>query len=73
MLDKHALHVAVLLLQQGLGPGGPTNPFNFARTTARFQMVPKTGVTFADVAGVDEAKQDFMEVSGWEVWYGMVW
>jgi cell division protease FtsH len=25
-------------------------------------MEPNTGVTFADVAGVDEAKQDFMEV-----------
>ena len=27
-------------------------------------MEPNTGVTFADVAGVDEAKQDFMEVRG---------
>jgi hypothetical protein len=26
-------------------------------------MEPNTGVTFGDVAGVDEAKQDFMEVS----------
>jgi ATP-dependent Zn protease len=25
-------------------------------------MEPNTGVTFDDVAGVDEAKQDFMEV-----------
>jgi cell division protease FtsH len=25
-------------------------------------MEPNTGVTFADVDGVDEAKQDFMEV-----------
>ena len=25
-------------------------------------MEPNTGVTFGDVAGVDEAKQDFMEV-----------
>nr|WML55884.1 FtsH6 [Ipomoea batatas] len=29
---------------------------------AKFQMEPNTGVTFDDVAGVDEAKQDFMEV-----------
>ena len=29
---------------------------------ARFEMEPNTGVTFADVAGVDEAKQDLMEV-----------
>lgn len=25
-------------------------------------MEPNTGVTFGDVAGVDEAKQDFMEI-----------
>ena len=25
-------------------------------------MEPNTGVTFADVAGVDEAKQDFQEI-----------
>ena len=25
-------------------------------------MDPKTGITFDDVAGVDEAKQDFQEV-----------
>jgi hypothetical protein len=25
-------------------------------------MEPNTGVTFSDVAGVDEAKQDFMEI-----------
>ncbi|KAK7840585.1 atp-dependent zinc metalloprotease ftsh 6 [Quercus suber] len=29
---------------------------------AKFQMEPNTGVTFDDVAGVDEAKQDFEEI-----------
>ena len=43
------------------GPGG-NNPMAFGRSKARFQMEPNTGVTFEDVAGVDEAKQDFMEV-----------
>ncbi|CAM6050465.1 unnamed protein product [Sphagnum compactum] len=48
---------------QGLGgPGGPGNPFAFGKSKAKFQMEPNTGVTFADVAGVDEAKQEFMEV-----------
>lgn len=42
------------------GPGGPGFPF--AQSKAKFQMEPNTGVTFDDVAGVDEAKQDFMEV-----------
>ncbi|VAI92207.1 unnamed protein product [Triticum turgidum subsp. durum] len=34
----------------------------FGQSKAKFQMEPNTGVTFDDVAGVDEAKQDFMEV-----------
>lgn len=44
------------------GPGGPNNPMNFGRSKAKFQMEPNTGVTFDDVAGVDEAKQDFEEI-----------
>jgi cell division protease FtsH len=46
------------------GMGGPNNPMAFGKSKAKFQMEPNTGVTFGDVAGVDEAKQDFMEVSG---------
>ncbi|GBF97021.1 extracellular protease [Raphidocelis subcapitata] len=48
----------------GAGMGGPggNNPMAFGKSKARFQMEPNTGVTFADVAGVDEAKQDFMEI-----------
>lgn len=34
------------------------------RSKAKFQMEPNTGVTFDDVAGVDEAKQDFQEIVG---------
>ncbi|CAI9089166.1 OLC1v1023677C1 [Oldenlandia corymbosa var. corymbosa] len=44
------------------GPGGPGFPMAFGQSKAKFQMEPNTGVTFDDVAGVDEAKQDFMEV-----------
>ncbi|KAL0306773.1 UNVERIFIED_CONTAM: ATP-dependent zinc metalloprotease FTSH 2, chloroplastic [Sesamum radiatum] len=43
------------------GPGGPGFPLTFGQSKAKFQMEPNTGVTFDDVAGVDEAKQDFME------------
>jgi cell division protease FtsH len=32
------------------------------RSKAKFQIEPNTGVTFDDVAGVDEAKQDFQEI-----------
>jgi cell division protease FtsH len=35
---------------------------NFGKSKARFQMEAKTGVTFSDVAGVDEAKEEFEEV-----------
>mmetsp|Transcript_58388 Transcript_58388/g.186144 ORF Transcript_58388/g.186144 Transcript_58388/m.186144 type:complete len:647 (+) Transcript_58388:393-2333(+) len=44
------------------GPGGPGNPMAFGKSKAKFQMEPNTGVTFDDVAGVEEAKADFMEV-----------
>ncbi|KAJ9514684.1 hypothetical protein QJQ45_028436 [Haematococcus lacustris] len=44
------------------GPGGPGGPMAFGKSKAKFQMEPNTGITFADVAGVDEAKQDFMEI-----------
>ena len=46
------------------GPGGMggNNPMAFGKSKAKFQMEPNTGVKFDDVAGVDEAKNDFMEV-----------
>lgn len=46
----------------GMGPGGPGNPMAFGKSKAKFQMEPNTGIGFDDVAGVDEAKQDFQEV-----------
>eukprot|EP00887_Chlorella_sp_A99_P002479 scaffold10.g2479.t1 len=39
----------------------------------RAQMEPNTGVTFDDVAGVDEAKQDFQEASGGCEGCGWMW
>lgn len=47
------------------GPGGggdPNNPFNIGKSKAKVQMEPDTGVTFTDVAGVDEAKEELAEV-----------
>ena len=44
------------------GMGGPNNPMAFGKSKAKFQMEPNTGVTFDDVAGVKEAKNDFMEI-----------
>lgn len=49
--------------QSGLGgPGEPGFPLGLGRSKAKFQLEPNTGVTFNDVAGVDEAKQDFKEI-----------
>ena len=58
-----------LLSRRGGGAGGPggiggNNPLQFGKSKAKFQMEPNTGVTFDDVAGVQEAKEDFMEVRG---------
>uniref|UniRef100_A0A0E0L9M0 AAA+ ATPase domain-containing protein n=1 Tax=Oryza punctata TaxID=4537 RepID=A0A0E0L9M0_ORYPU len=46
----------------GGGGGGPNLPFGLGKSKAKFQMEPNTGITFDDVAGVDEAKQDFQEI-----------
>ena len=39
-----------------MGFGGGMNPMNIGKSKARLQMTPNTGVTFKDVAGVNEAK-----------------
>lgn len=50
------------------GGGGLNNPFNpfgfrqFFQTRARYDSVPVTGVTFDDVAGIDEVKEEFQEI-----------
>jgi|EP00670_Eutreptiella_braarudii_P005906 cell division protease FtsH len=45
---------------QGGPMGGPG--MGLGKTKARFEMEPETGVKFDDVAGVNEAKQDLVEV-----------
>lgn len=35
---------------------------DFGRSKSKFQEVPETGVTFADVAGADQAKLELQEV-----------
>jgi len=42
----------------GMGGG----PMDFGRSKSKFQEVPETGVTFADVAGCDGAKLELQEV-----------
>ena len=46
----------------GGGFGGPGNPMQMGQSQAKVQMQPDTGVTFADVVGVDGAKIELEEV-----------
>ena len=46
----------------GMGPGGPQGVMSFGKTRARVQAEPDTGVTFADVAGIDEAVDELQEI-----------
>jgi cell division protease FtsH len=54
--------LAFLFRRSNNMPGGPGQAMNFGKSKARFQMEANTGVTFGDVAGVDEAKEEFEEV-----------
>lgn len=58
------LLIGSLLLRTptNLPGGGPNLPFGLGRSKAKFEMEPNTGVTFDDVAGVEEAKQDLQEI-----------
>src|SRR5712675_1997211 len=43
-------------------PGGPPGVMSFGKTKARVYMESNTGVTFKDVAGVDEAADELKEI-----------
>jgi cell division protease FtsH len=51
-----------LFRRSGNVPGGPGQAMNFGKSRARFAMEAKTGITFDDVAGIEEAKEDLQEV-----------
>ena len=54
--------LAVLFRRSNSVNGGPGQAMSFGKSKALFQMEAKTGVTFDDIAGVDEAKEEFEEV-----------
>ena len=43
-------------------PEAGNSPMNIGRSPARFDPRPRTGVTFKDVAGIDEARAEFEEL-----------
>nr|YP_009315417.1 Cell division protein FTSH [Yamadaella caenomyce]SCW23872.1 Cell division protein FTSH [Yamadaella caenomyce] len=54
--------LAILFRRSNSNTGGPGQAMSFGKSKALFQMEAKTGVVFNDVAGVDEAKEEFQEV-----------
>nr|QCI08239.1 Cell division protein FTSH [Pterothamnion crispum] len=54
--------LAFLFRRSSNGPGGPGQAMSFGKSKALFQMEAKTGIIFDDVAGIDEAKEEFEEV-----------
>jgi cell division protease FtsH len=54
--------VALTLLLLRRSANASNQALNFGKSRARFQMEAKTGVKFADVAGIKEAKEELQEV-----------
>jgi len=54
--------LAFLFRRSNNGTGGPGQAMSFGKSKALFQMEAKTGIVFDDVAGIDEAKEEFEEV-----------
>lgn len=54
--------VALMLLFLRRSANAGSQAMNFGKSKARFQMEAKTGITFSDVAGIDEAKEELQEV-----------
>jgi cell division protease FtsH len=50
----------MMILRRSANSSGQA--LNFGKSRARFQMEAKTGVTFNDVAGIEEAKEELQEV-----------
>ena len=54
--------LALLFRRSNANNSGPGQALSFGKSKALFQMEAKTGIVFDDVAGVDEAKEEFQEV-----------
>ncbi len=54
--------MALFLLFLRRSSNASSQALNFGKSKARFQMEAKTGVSFNDVAGIDEAKEELQEV-----------
>ena len=43
-------------------PNSSSSPMNLGKSPARFEEKPDTGISFDDIAGIDEAKAEFEEI-----------
>ena len=46
----------------GFSQNSGNSPMNIGKSPARFDPRPETGITFDDIAGIDEAKAEFEEI-----------
>nr|YP_010851295.1 Cell division protein FTSH [Aphanocladia delicatula]WGH14097.1 Cell division protein FTSH [Aphanocladia delicatula] len=54
--------LALLFRKSSNATGGPGQAMSFGKSKALFQIEAKTGIIFDDVAGIDEAKEEFEEI-----------
>nr|YP_009392758.1 Cell division protein FTSH [Bostrychia tenella]ARW61320.1 Cell division protein FTSH [Bostrychia tenella] len=54
--------LAFLFRRSNSTTGGPGQAMSFGKSKALFQIEAKTGIVFDDVAGIDEAKEEFEEI-----------
>jgi len=54
--------LTILFRRSNNTTGGPGQAMSFGKSKALFQLEAKTGIVFDDVAGVDEAKEEFEEI-----------
>lgn len=54
--------MALMLLFLRRSTNSSNQALNFGKSRARFQMEAKTGITFSEVAGIEEAKEELQEV-----------
>nr|YP_009395033.1 Cell division protein FTSH [Polysiphonia stricta]ARW63595.1 Cell division protein FTSH [Polysiphonia stricta] len=54
--------LTLLFRRSSNGSGGPGQAMSFGKSKALFQIEAKTGIIFDDVAGIDEAKEEFEEI-----------